>query len=508
MQNARIKYILLTLLMCCCSNTFAARFNAECEIDRVSCQTEQRPRGPLVLSLNDAILLAVRDNPNVQSSQLSYISQKFNLWVQEWMFHPHYTLQANAMTSRFNDFADRHHHGITAHEYNVQPGVTLLTPIGTQISLSGTVGENGNAHSGLSATITQPLLRGFGRPIVEAALNNARDSEVISCLSVQRVLRTTVTTVIEAYLDVLSAEKTIAIDQAAVKRAEKSVEQTRLYIKGGHKAGNEIITVEANVATAKSQLENDKNNLEQTRYALLTAIGIDPNTKVQFTNLDIDELIDKYYLPSLEETKNLILTNDLQYQIDNITLHGPTCRALLSAEDNTRWQLNFIANGSTSGSRTVNVQNNGQTSVTNNFFTGTQAQSVGLNLTVPIDDQLAKQAVVNAKIALKQAELALMQEKWSIQTNAITGWNNVVSAKRALHFAASAEKLQEKTYNVSYQKYLHGLIDSLELQSAQIQLIQSQQALLYSRISYLKALVKLDLLIGHTLKTWNVKVRL
>ncbi len=104
---------------------------------------------------------------------------------------------------------------------------------------------------------------------------------------------------------------------------------------------------------------------------------------------------------------------------------------------------------------------------------------LGLTLQIPIDDQVAKQAVLNAKIALQQAELALKQEKWDIETNAINGWNNVVSAERALHFAENAEKLQTKTYNISYQKYIHGLIDSLELQSAQLQLIQAQQTVIY-----------------------------
>ncbi|HLB57746.1 MAG TPA: hypothetical protein VJL60_02920, partial [Gammaproteobacteria bacterium] len=49
---------------------------------------------PLTLSLNESIILGVRENPNVQSSQLSYTAQKFNLWVQQWQFLPHYSFQA------------------------------------------------------------------------------------------------------------------------------------------------------------------------------------------------------------------------------------------------------------------------------------------------------------------------------------------------------------------------------------------------------------------------------
>lgn len=432
---------------------------------------------PITLSLDEAILLAVRSNPNVQSTKLSYVAQKFNTWVQQWQFYPHYSFQASTIQALPG-----------ANSHNIQPGTSLLTPIGTQVGLSANTQTNQSSPF-LSLQVMQPLMRGFGTAVVEAALNNAKDSQRISALSIEGTLRTTVTSVINAYLDVVSAQKNIQIDQGALARAERSVRQTRLYIKAGHKAGNELVTVEANAASARSQLENDKNNLDQARYALLAAIGMDPNMPVKFTSLDIRGLINKYQMPSKDNAKNLVLQNDIQYQTDQITLHGPTSRNLLVAEDNTRWQLNASANAATG---------NGSG----------QVRNVGLTLQIPIDDQAAKQGVVNAKIALKQAELALMQEKWNKETSAINGWNSVISAERALHYAEDAEKLQEKTYNLNYKKYLHGLIDSLELQSALASLIAAQQATLNAHIAYLKALVNLDLLVGNTLRTWDIRARM
>lgn len=456
---------------------------------------------PIHLSLKEAILLAVRDNPNIQTAQLNYLQQKLNLDIQQWQFKPHYSLQTTASTLRVAT------QGLpiqVSKGVNPQLGASLLSPIGTQISLASTNNLTSHYNPGLSLQVMQPLLRGFGKAVVEAALYNARDSETMARLNIEGSLRNTITAVINAYLEVISAEHTIIIDQEAVKRGEQSVAQTKAFIKAGHKAGNELITVLASVASAKTQLENDKNNLQQTRYALLTAIGMDPNTEVHFTSLDPLSLLKKYYPIPLDDVKRLVLESDIQYQIDQITLHGPTTRGLLVAENNTRWQLDLAINA-TAGSN----NGSGQNESTNNLFNGSdQSQSAVLTLKIPIDDQLAKQAVVNAKIALKEAELALLQEKWSKQTSAINGWNNVISAKRALVFAEDAKVLQEKTYHLSYQKYLHGLIDSLELQSAQLQLIQAQQILLGARIAYLKALVNLDLLTGNTLKTWDVKVRM
>jgi outer membrane protein len=457
------------------------------------------PRSSIKMSLNEAVLLAVRNNPNVQSTQLNLVLQKFNTWVQEWQFYPHYGFQASAVSNSTKSNGLRANSEIT----NVQPSVSLLTPIGTQLTLSGNNTNPDHYTPGLSLEVSQPLIRGFGTAVVEAQLNNAKDSELIARMNVEGILRTTVTDVVNAYLSVVAAERTVSIDEDAVKRAETSVKQTKLFIEAGHKAGNELVTVQANVASAKTQLENDKNNLIQTQYGLLSAIGIDPNTDVDYTSLDIEGLINKYHFPTLEQTKSLVLQNDIQYQTDQITLHGQTQRNLLVAEDNTKWQLNFNANVATGGGVGM-PSNQGLSGLVNGM---NQSQSVGLTLEIPIDDQQAKQAVMSAKIALQQAELALKQEKWGKETSAINAWNSVLSAERAFKFADDAEKLQEKTYNLSYQKYLHGLIDSLELQSALQSLVQSKQALLNARINYLRALVSLDLLVGNTLKTWKINAR-
>lgn len=456
---------------------------------------------PAQLSLNDAIFLALRNNPNVQNAQLDLTLSKFGLYVQEWQFYPHYSIKGNAIWNRNIANANP---VIGSHSYNIGPTITYETPIGTQFTFNQTNPKNSTYNPGVSLNIVQPLMKGFGRPIVEQALENARDSEVISRMNVLNVLRSTVSNVVSAYLDVVNAESSVKINQQALDRAKNSVEQTKKFIKAGHKAGNELVTVEANVASAESNLENAKNALLQSRYNLLSNIGIDPNTAFTFTSLDLDELTKRYSLPSLDDTKQLALQNDISYQTEVITLNGSKQRQLLSAQDNTRWQLDLNAN-ITRGSASGGGQNSGFNSIINGY---NQGQSVGLELTVPIDDQAAQQNLLSAKIGLQEARIALRKSKWDKETNAINNWNTVVSAKRSLQFAQSAEVLQQKTYDISYQKYLHGLIDSLELQSAQMQLIQAQQSLLNARISYIKALVNFDLLIGNTLKTWGVKTRI
>ena len=451
------------------------------------------------LTLKEAILLAVRENPHVQQAQLNHIQQKFALEVAQWQFQPQLAFTGTASMTRTVVNGSQH----TTSLLSPVPAINWNTPIGTKMTLTSTNNISNHYNPQLSLQIIQPLIRGFGKAIVEASLYNAIDSEKVSRLNVENALRTTVTNVINAYLNLVSAANTVKIDEESLTRAQTSVQRTQLFIKAGRKAGVELVTVQADVASAQAKLENDKNALEQTRYALLTAIGIDPSTQFEYASINVPHLINQYTPPSLEDTKRLTLENDIQYQINHITLTGSITRNLRVAEDNTRWQLNLTANAITGGGNGGGY-NAGINSLTNG---SNQSQTLQLNLTIPIDDKNAKQAVLNAKIGLREARLALTQEKWAKETSAINNWNTLHSTLRTLHFAEEAESLQQKTYKISFQKYSYGLIDSVELQSVQQQLIARQQSLLDARINYLKALVSLDQQIGRTLQTWQIQVR-
>jgi outer membrane protein TolC len=358
-------------------------------------------------------------------------------------------------------------------------------------------------NPGISLQIIQPLIRGFGRPIVETELNNARDNVFISRLNIENTLRNTITAVIHSYLDVAAAQNALQIDEDALERTQVSIAQTQQFIKAGHKAENELIIAEADLANIKTKIEIDKNMINQMQYALLGAIGIDPNSNITITNIDILKLIKKYHIPSLKQSQKMVLNNDVQYQTDKIILEGSLKRNLLEAIDNQKTQLDLTLNTSTG-----NGVGGGKYAGLNSIINGINVtNSAMLNLNIPIDDQLAKNAVTNAKIAVQQARLSLQQERWDKETNIINEWNSVFSSERALFLAKNSENLQMQSYDIIYKKYTHGLVDSLELQSAQQQLITVQQSLLLQKITYLKALSNFDLLLGGTLQTWDIHTK-
>src|SRR3990167_7325006 len=147
----------------------------------------------LPLSLHDAILLAVRENPNIQQAHLNYLNEKFSLQVQQWQFHPHFSFQASMQRNRYGVSGESLS---TSNTLNAQPGVSLLTPFGASVTVLANNTKTPYYNTGLSVQISAPLMRGFGTAVVESALNNAKDSDVISRLNIEGSLRATVTAVI------------------------------------------------------------------------------------------------------------------------------------------------------------------------------------------------------------------------------------------------------------------------------------------------------------------------
>ncbi|MCD6039817.1 MAG: hypothetical protein K0S27_1217 [Gammaproteobacteria bacterium] len=453
------------------------------------------------LSLKDAILLALRESPNVQHKQLANIQIKYALELAQWNFKPHYQIAASKLT--LQNYSAIHTGEVTQNTTAITPQVTLNTPLGTNITLAASNDFGKNYHPGMSLTVVQPLIRGFGRPIVEAALQDARENVTISHLQMEETLSTTVTSVINDYLSVVSAEKTLEVDQRALKRSQKSVEQTKLFIKAGRKPGVELVTAEADVANTQAKIESDQNFLAQAHAKLLQTIGLDPSSHVVFTDISVAKLIKRYHIPSLDDAKKLVVTHDVSYQTMQIIYEGSKKRSVAAAENNMLWKLDLTAAAATGGGSGVG-ENAGLNSLVNGI---NRNDSVRLELTVPIDDQSAKIALENAKIALHDAAIGLKEAKWNNETRAIDTWKNVFSAERSLKLSEYAEELQQKAYNISEQKYNYGLIDSIELQLARQQYMLTQQQFVAQQIAYLMALVALDQLTGRTLQTWNIEVK-
>ena len=150
------------------------------------------------LSLKDAILLSLRYNPNIQNAALDRVMQRYQLRLANNAFELQYALGATGVIQKtyFNGVGNK-----STYSGIASPEVNWKSALGTQANLhiENNVNENNNFNPTLNFSLTQPLLRGFGRTVNEAVLQDAKEADRLNQLGLKQLIADQITTVITDY---------------------------------------------------------------------------------------------------------------------------------------------------------------------------------------------------------------------------------------------------------------------------------------------------------------------
>lgn len=447
-------------------------------------QPQTTLRTPKLLTLQDAIILALRNNPTVHSSRFARINDKYALELADYAFEPQFNLSGN-MT-----FTQGQKTG-----YNVNPGVSLNNRWGTQLSLNNTNNLQGNQQE--TATITQPLLRGFGY-VNEIPWLNAQDNELIARQTFKSSIIDMVTQVISNYRQVVQDYNNLKVQEEALKREETTAKQYELRVKAGKMAPSELLQEKATLANTRLSTVRQKNAAQQDYQTLLDTLGLSPNSQLKLeTNINFRA----YRAPSKTAAVNLALNNNPQFVSQKLQLNAAE-RAVDTAKDNLRWQLNVTGTANFATSR-------GVFPVVEGFqdLSTTTGPSAVVQLSIPIRDINSKAALVSAKVALVQAQDALEQAKRSLIRQVLNSLSDLNSQLEQLQIAEQAVELQKKNLEAEQIKQRYGQTTALNVNIIQDNLLQQQIDFVNSQIGYLNSVTAFQNLLGTTLKEWDVEMR-
>lgn len=433
---------------------------------------------PKRLSLYDAILLALRFNPNVRNNQIQRVADKFALEVAHNNFNPQYTFNATATFSRNNK-----------PQYTVVPQVNWLLPLGTQIQATNTQNFLGSAGNGNSTTVivTQPLLRGFGETVTMAPLVQAEYSEANQRLNLKNTIMGTITQVIQDYYALVQAYNNLTVDELALHNSVVMLQQFRVRIQAGQAAPLEIAPQESQVASQQLQVTLDKNTIQQNYQTLMITLGLDPSCKVE---IDKKITIDTFHIPDVKRAYVLALENNIAYQQAIFNLKTQELE-VIQQRDAQRWQLNVTA--------TKNFASEGATPNSEN-------DNVVLNLNVPIDNLSLQQLLVNAEVLYKQDEVQLAATKRQIKSDVITAIASLNLQLQQIKQAEQAVTFAQQAFDVEVKKLYYGRSTVLNVTQLRDDLTQAKLALITQQISYINTLAQFEQNLGITLERWQIQI--
>ncbi|OCH99509.1 transporter [Legionella jamestowniensis] len=459
---------------------------------------DARHKKPQRLTLREAILLALRYNPNIQNAELDRIIQRYQLRLAHNEFELQYALAGSAVAQRthFSGVGSTNNSSALA-----TPEFNLKTKTGGQLSLDldNNVSNYNSYTPVLNFSFTQPLLRGFGRDVNETNLRNAIDNEWLNKLNVQQAAIDQITQVIIAYRALILSGNNLENQRLQLKEARKTYEINEKKIEAGQLEPTGNIQQSYQIESLKLMVEQAENDFNTAAQDLLQTIGLDPQMHLSVPS---DVALDKLVIPDLKESIEVALNHNTQYLAQKMLVRADE-RAYKVAKNQQLWQLDVGAN--VQSGRVSDVDGNGGL---RNIYNGHNlTESAQVTLTIPINDLSRRNQLITAKVALEKDRLNLIAAKRALETNVTNIVNNIKSLAKRYELAKTQVKLAAQSYELEKKKLAAGIATALDVNNTQNQLIQAQANLISAKIAYLNQLSALQRLLGTTLDYWQINLR-
>lgn len=460
---------------------------------------ESRHKKPQRLSLREAILLALRYNPNIQNAELDRIIQRYQLRLAHNEFELQYALAGSAVVerSRYSGVGSKTNNSSLA-----TPEVNLKTKLGSQLSLNmdNNVSNYNSFTPVLNFSFTQPLLRGFGKAANEANLLDAIDNEWLNKLNLQQAVIDQITQVIIAYRALILSGNTLQTQRLQLKEARKSYDFNEKKIEAGQLEPTGNIQQSYQIESLSLMVEQAENDFKTAAQDLLQTIGLDPQMRLSVPS---DVTVDRIVVPDLKESIDLALNHNTQYLAQKMVLRADE-RAYEVAKNQQLWQLDVGANVQSGAVTEVDANNSGFRGI----YSGRNlTESARVTLTVPLNDVSRRSQLITAKVKLEKDRLALIATKRGLETTITNTINAIQSLAKRYQLAEKQVKLAAQSYALEKKKQQAGIASALDVNNTQNQLIQAQIGLIVAKVAYLNQLSALQRILGTTLDHWQIKLR-
>ena len=444
------------------------------------------------LSLDEAIMLALRYNPNIQNGRIQRIADKFNLRVIENDFNWQYALHGTAEAGNTHEKNNNH----LTYSSTLTPSTSLQGKYGTryELQIQNTTNTNNHWQSGLDAKIEQPLLRGFGETITMTPLYNAQDQEIISQLDLTATTIQTIVTVINHYRQLILDQNNLKTSALSLKSYAETIKLDKAMIKAGRKAPTEVLQAQAQYASEQVTYQNIQNIVTNDKLTLMNTLGLPPTINITVPN-NVNDI--QLISPKITTSYKLALQHNTGYLIDALMLQQDQ-RNLAVAKDNARVKLDITMAGTTdesySGGRHAYKNDN-------------NALKVNLDLEIPIDNYSLRQAIIQAQVAVDKDKININRDKRELETIIINDIANINSQAKQVTLAKHALILQKKNQRSLTEKLKFGLVSTFEVTAKQQDLNTARQMLIQAKINYLNNLTQLYADMGTTLDIWSMQLR-
>ena len=484
----------------------------------VSVSTQTNASEIRQLSLQDCIQQALQKNLDLQIARYSVPLATLSLQGSYAGWDPafsirgvhNYGMDAGAFDSQTGVLTA----GRTYNMNDFSSSVTGLAPWGLNYSLSGDVNESygtagpndtpfDNSSGFANINMTQPLLKNFWIDQTRLNIKVAKNRVQYSEQGLRLQLMQTITTVEDAYYDLIYQQENVIVQQKAVQLAEQLVTENKKRVEVGsmapldeQQAESQAATTEAALIAARAALAVQEHTLKQLisdEYSKWVNIGLKPTGTLTAPRQFFD-LQDSW-------TKGLSQRPDLLQAKLDVARQG----VVIKYDYNQLFpQLDLVGSyGHNAGGYPEFAQS------FNQLGNGSLPQyTYGAQMSLPIANIGARAAYKSSKVTMDQLLLTLKRLEQNIMVqidndiqNAQSSYEQVAATRAAKDYAAAALGAEQKKLESGKSTTYTVLQMQRDLTAARGNLIQALD-------NYNKALAQLSLDEATTLQRFGINVEM
>ena len=369
--------------------------------------------------------------------------------------------------------------------------------------------------------LRQPLLAGFGFGPNLRYLRIARNNKKISDEAFELQVISTVTQIANLYWDLVAAYEDEQVKTNSLRFANDTLDSGRKQLALEAIPALDVTKDEGEVARAEQDLTIAKSALQFQELLIKNALtkNLDDPTfeAMPVRPTDLSTVASDSTVEAAAPTENIIndaLSRRLELQISTTNLKN---RDISRVAVNNALLPSVNLQGNYGGQGLAGVSNPSAGipstappgyggSFENAFNNSAPNYFVGLNVTVPLRNRLAKSDQYRSELETCQAELLLQQQRKQIRIEVRNAQYALQQSQARVAAATKARDLAAKTFDITGKEQQLGAGSALETLAARQLLATAESALVAARTAYQKSRVELQRAIGTTLTENGVSV--
>jgi outer membrane protein TolC len=367
--------------------------------------------------------------------------------------------------------------------------------------------------------IQQELLAGFGFGPNLRYLRIARNNKKISDIAFKDQVIATVTQIENIYWDLVSAYEQTRVNEQSFAFAQQTLDNAKKQLQLESAPAMEVMRSEAEVSKRDQELTVARTNLQLQETLMKNAITkslddpvlesmpvIPTDKEIQpasiETNQPIQELIAEalHGRPELAESNIDLVNRQISRSAARNALLPSLSMVGFYSGSGLAGPLNPAYDTVKLGPNISTVPTDFGGALQNAFNNSSPDYYVGLNLSIPIRNRVAKADQYRSELEYRQAELRFEQLKKQVRIEVRNAQYALDQTGARVAAARKARDLAQRTFDITKKEQELGAGSSYQTLSAQRDLALAELDLVGAMTTYQKAKVELDRVTGTTLE--------